>query len=563
MVHWGKLLRAAETAMPGMLGQARRNYAPGLRHRPRGGQMATPVALELRAIATVGSILGMAFASCVAVDPRSDWRRAGDLILERTGAHEVYDPSGDAVSDERIVELLSDGVTREEAVQIALLNNRGLQAAFETIGASRSDVVQSGLLSNPSLSLSVRFPEGGGRSNLTAGFAQQIVDLWQIPVRKRVAEAELEQVIFSVADQALRLTVEVRRAYDQFMALEQTRALTRENLELAERSLQLAQARFEAGEVGQVDVNLARTNLINLQLEAIVVRRDREEARHALARLFGRSRSRVDWRLAGTWPEPPAEIEDEEAVLLSALQNRPDARVEALRIRAAEAELERQIRNVFPNVTIGLEAERSERRALPGRKVLADTARSSIASGQLTAPSIQSRSERQRERSQVIDLLLGPTLDVTLPLLDQNQAQIAKATFKVRELRAAFENLLDVVAQEVADALNAMQASAELVRFYELEALPQARLSVEAARHTYEAGEQSVLVLIEAQQALIAQQRAQVNALRNLSQAQAELERAVGGRLEAPPDNQPTTTHEQRKSPAQPQEFPESNGDEH
>lgn len=523
--------------------------------------MAQPLGKERPGATIAGSVLCAALGSCVAVDAKPDWNRTGDLIMERTGAEEVYDPGSEAVLEERISELLSEGATRDEAVQIALLNNKGLHAAFETIGASRSDVIQSGLLSNPNLSLSVRFPEGGGRSNLTAGFAQQIVDLWQIPVRKQVAEAELEQVVLSVADQALRLSVEVRQAYDRLMAFEQTEALTQENLELAERSLQLAQARFDAGEVGQVDVNLARTNLINIQLEAIAVRRDRQQARNALARLMALSRSSLDWTLDGTWPEPPAEIDDDQALLLFALQNRLDARAEALRIQAAEAELERQYRNVFPNITLGLEAERPERRALPGRKVLADTARSSVAAGKLTAPSIQSRSERQREKSQVIDLLLGPTFDITLPVFDQNQAQIAKATYKVRELRATFENLLDIVAQEVADALNAMRASAELVRFYDLEALPQARLSVEAARQTYEAGEQSVLVLIEAQQTLIAQQRAHVSALRDLAQAQAELERAVGGRATPANGNQLMPMQEPGPNSSLPAEQPESKGD--
>ena len=88
---------------------------------------------------------------------------------------------------------------------------------------------------------------------------------------------------------------------------------------------------------------------------------------------------------------------------------------------------------------------------------------------------------------------------------------------------------MDGVAQEVAAALSAIRSTQELVRFYETEALPQARRSVETARATYQAGEQSVLALIEAQETLIAQQQAQVNALRDLAQARAELERAVGG----------------------------------
>ena len=76
-------------------------------------------------------------------------------------------------------------------------------------GASRADVVQSGLLSNPTLAISVRFPKGGGRSNIAAGLAQQPVDLWQIPVRKRITEAQLEATVLTVAHQAVTLAADV------------------------------------------------------------------------------------------------------------------------------------------------------------------------------------------------------------------------------------------------------------------------------------------------------------------------------------------------------------------
>lgn len=417
----------------------------------------------------------VSLGGCQTVNPTADYARTSELVREHTGSADVYEPDANASIDEKVAALLADGLTVDEAVRVALLNNRGFHAAFHEIGASRADVVQSRLLSNPSLSLSLRFPEGGGRSNLTAGFAQQIVDLWQIPVRRRVAEAELEQVILSAADRAVRLSSEVKQAYYQVLAAEKAEALAGENLELVQRSVDLAQARFDAGEVGLVDVNLVRANLINVQLDAIRARRNREEATNRLSRFLGLSRSPTEWTLSGSWPEAVAPTVDEDQVLLVALGQRLDAGVAALRVKAAEAELERQYHSVFPNVTLGLEGERPERRALPGRNVLADTARTSIASGALTAPSIQSRGERRQERSQIVDLILGPTLDVTLPIWDQNQAQIAKALYKVRQLRATYEDLLDSVALEVADALSAIRSAQELVRFYETEALPQAR----------------------------------------------------------------------------------------
>lgn len=84
--------------------------------------------------------------------------------------------------------------------------------------------------------------------------------------------------------------------------------------------------------------------------------------------------------------------------------------------------------------------------------------------------------------------------------------------------------------RDVHDAVVKRQAAAKLVEFYEQQAVPNARATVEAARAAYSAGEGTVLVLIQAQQTLTNQQRAQVAAMRDFAQATAELERAIGGR---------------------------------
>lgn len=483
----------------------------------------------MRAFAVVTAWGLWVVLGCVSVDPRPDYKRARALITQATGSADVYDPISEDLIEDRVQTLIEDGLTVDESVQIVLLNNKGFQALFQEIGASRADVVQSGLLSNPNLGLSLRFPEGGGRSDLTVGFAQQIADFWQIPVRKQVAEAELEQVILTAADRAVGLSADVKSAYYQAAAAERAESLAQENINLVSRSVDVANARWEGGEVGLVDVNLVRTSLISVQLDGIAARRRREEATNRLLRLLGLARSRITFPLTSPWPDSATSEIDDDKALLAAAEHRFDAAVAALRVKAAQAELERQYLNVFPNVTLGMEGERPESRSQPGRTVARDTAQASIAAGTLTAPSIQSRSERRREKSQIIDLLLGPTLDITLPLWDQNQAQIAKAGYRVRQLRAAYEDVLDNVLHEVTEALSALRFARDLAQFYEDEALPHAEQSVRAASETYKSGEQSVLALIEAQEALIAQRRAQVDAVRDLAVAQAELERAMGG----------------------------------
>lgn len=472
-----------------------------------------------------------ASAGCLRVDPTDDYVRTTALVRERVGAVDVFDPASEPLVEQRVTALLEGGLTVDEAVQVGLLANRSFQALFAEIGASRADVVQSRLLSNPSVNFSARYPDGGGRPSIMFSFGQELVDLWQIPVRRKVAENKLEQVVSDVARQGIDLVADIKTKCHRVLGLIQTEARVVENVALAQRSFGLADARFKAGEAGLLDLNLVKTNVLQAELELIAVRRDRRIAETALARVLGLARWKTPWTLSPTAPANSLSIVDDDALVLDAMQQRLDAQAAARGVAAAEGELKRQWLNIFPKVMIGLEAERMEQRSMPDRNIPASVARESIRAGALSAPEIMSQGERQQQKRQMIDTLIGPSLSITLPIYDQNQAQIAKADFAARKSRTEYEALLDQVAQEVQSAAAMVRAAVQLVDFYERQSLPQAAQTLDAASLSYEAGEQNVLALIEAQGAVIRLQREVIIARRDLAIALAELERAVGGRL--------------------------------
>ena len=71
---------------------------------------------------------------------------ASDIQWPRT-------PQERAKTDVQVAALLAHPLSAEDAVQIALLNNRMLQAAFEELGISEADLVQAGRLPNPRFDL--------------------------------------------------------------------------------------------------------------------------------------------------------------------------------------------------------------------------------------------------------------------------------------------------------------------------------------------------------------------------------------------------------------------------
>ena len=175
------------------------NYAYPLKPRgPRGTAARDKTAAA--ALAACGFLISL--TGCAQVRPQQDFARTRDLIAKTTGADNVYDAQHPAITVAELNEILADGLTAKEAVRIALLNNRTIQAGFMAIGVAKADWVQSGLFTNPILSIAARLPEGGGRANLDAAIAQNIAEIWQIPQRKTIAQAELDRTVLQIAHNA-------------------------------------------------------------------------------------------------------------------------------------------------------------------------------------------------------------------------------------------------------------------------------------------------------------------------------------------------------------------------
>src|SRR5262245_42943691 len=89
---------------------------------------------------TVLSLFGC--AGC-AVNSGPDFHQAAARVEHSTGQSASYQPDLDDQTPARVKALLDGGLTADAAVQICLLNNRELQAAWMQIGMARADFVQS------------------------------------------------------------------------------------------------------------------------------------------------------------------------------------------------------------------------------------------------------------------------------------------------------------------------------------------------------------------------------------------------------------------------------------
>lgn len=169
-----------------------------------------------------------------------------------------------------LTKLLAAPLSADDAVQIALLNNRGLQATYAELAIAEADLVQAGRIRNPHYSLS-RVSRGNDRPDIDEALSLEIISLLTLPLRTRMEARRFEAVKLSVSERMLRLAHDTRRAYFQAVAAEESVRYMEQVRESAEAGAELAGRMANAGNFpkltrmreqayyAEVTVNLART----------------------------------------------------------------------------------------------------------------------------------------------------------------------------------------------------------------------------------------------------------------------------------------------------------------
>ncbi|MBK9119390.1 MAG: TolC family protein [Phycisphaerales bacterium] len=195
---------------------------------------------------------------CVSLDTGPDIQRSAAEVERAVGIPAEFLLHDVATAAETTEELLADGLTDGEAVQVALLNNPNVRAAMLSIGVSRAEFVQSALYSNPTLFLSLRFPDSGGLPDFEVNLAQNIAELWLVPARQEAAQRDLDRVVLEAARSTALVVLDVRQAYVRAALAPLRVELAADGVESATQLVEIAELRQQAGSGSEVDLNLAR-----------------------------------------------------------------------------------------------------------------------------------------------------------------------------------------------------------------------------------------------------------------------------------------------------------------
>ena len=420
-------------------------------------------------------------------------------VAERTGERVQWSRGGreDAQIEQGVRVLLQRKLTADRAVQIALLNNRELQARFEEIGIAQAAVIEAGLLSNPSLTTSFRFPnQPPSGSNVEYSIAQNFLELIMLPLRKRIAAAQLAQTETRVADEVLQLVAEVRTAFYTAQARQQMLDRLAVVSEINEAAAEFTRRLHDAGNTSDLELANQLGSYEQSHIEVAQTELQLQRDRERLNRLLGLWGAETNWKMADHLPELPAQEISLQNLETRAIAQRLDLKALRMRLDLIGQSL----------------ALRTKTRYVPmGIKVGVDT-------------------ERETDSQRVT----GPTLDLELPIFNQGQGEVAKLTAQYRQAQRELEARMVNARSEVREARSRMIAARDLTSYIGKKLLPTQQEALNLTLKQYNYMLKGAYDLLLAKQNEVAAERTYIEAWRDYWIARAELERAVGGSLSYP-----------------------------
>lgn len=434
----------------------------------------------------------LVLGGCAAVSPDTAFLDVQKVAADRLGSDTQLRWNRAAGDDEQVrdavARLLESPLTAQSAVQIALLGNRRLQAELEGVGIAQAELLQAGLLENPSFS--GEFPING---DLTLSLVQNFFSLLTLPARRTVAGSAFDRARFEVGNKVLELAAEVRAAYYKLVADEQAAELFRQAIAATEAAAELSQRQVAAGNANRRDQAVQQAQYAQAVLEVAKIEAQIAGDREALNRLLGLWGDQIAWNLPERLPDVPAEKPSIDGLEALALERRLDL---------AGA------RQDYVTSTYALEF---------GRQV-----------AWLSVLGLGIQLEKPGDSGKWAK---GPVVELTLPIFDWGQARVAGLEAQRRRSEKAYAALAVDARSQVREAWTRLNAAQDAAAFYQNTLLPLRQQIVQEETRLYNGMIISIYDLLRSRQEQVNAARDYIGALREYWVARSDLEKALAGPL--------------------------------
>lgn len=299
-------------------------------------------------ISLTGALLVSACASPDQIaklsNPRAGFGTVATATAAATGKETVWLQSGaEAAANAKRVQALvyQKTISADTAVQVALLNNKGLQAAYADLGLSSADVWQQTLQPNPTVSVGVLGIGAnglGGYRAIEGMIANNILSLVTRNRRLGIADIHFRQAQLVAAEETLRVATETRRSWVEAVAAFEAAGLIAQAQGTANAASELA-ARL--GEVGSLNkAGQAREHAFYAELtgQRAQAKLAAELAKEALTRQLGLWGADAVYYVPDALPQLPRAVAARPQIEAEALGRRVDLAIAKLELEAAAQE---------------------------------------------------------------------------------------------------------------------------------------------------------------------------------------------------------------------------------
>src|SRR6516164_6923943 len=184
----------------------------------------SPLAFRRRPRLAAALLLAAACAGCATFSPDGGMAVVNGIVAPELKSDVVKSGSKDLAgeADPRAVRLLGSTLSADAAVRIALLNNKGLQAACNELGIAEAAMVEASLPPNPTFSLSRIWTPV--ELDIERRIITDILALATLPARAELAAERFRQAQLRAALETLRIGFETRQAYYRAIAAQELTA---------------------------------------------------------------------------------------------------------------------------------------------------------------------------------------------------------------------------------------------------------------------------------------------------------------------------------------------------
>lgn len=454
----------------------------------KGFSLGRRLRLPLAALSAV-TVLG----GCATFSADGGFGTVERAVKARTGQQAAWAKTDEQRRDlaARTGELLAKPLTVDAAVQVALLNNRGLQASYYELGISEADLVQASRLPNPGFAM-LR-ARRGEEYKIEQALTFNIFSLLTVPLARQIELRRFEQTQFATANEALRLAADTRKAYFAALAAEQTAQYMEQVKATAEAGAELAERMARAGNFSKLTQAREQAFYADATAQLARARRAAVSARERLTRLMGLWGSQLAFRLPERLPELPRAADERGDLESLAMQQRLD-------LQAVRTQLEGLGRNLgLTRTTRFINAlEFGPARVLEGE-----------------------RHEPYKN---------GYEIAFELPIFDFGTARVAKAeAIYMQAVERATEAAINA-RSEVRDAYQSYRTNYDLAKHYRDEIVPLRKRISDENLLRYNGMLIGVFELLADARSQINSVNSYIEALRDFWVAQSELEMALIGR---------------------------------